>query len=515
MSLRRECTCTRMHCLLPAVTACSEQASRRTEGDRAFSSSFYIGRRGFGLLVLLYLSPHVLHSQETSSQVRHRSSVSLLALDDELQALAARVEPSVVKIEVAGLAEITDPNAPRNSLVARQQGVGSGIIVDANGFVLTNAHVVEHAVTISVLLDVSSRFGSKSSVTSRRLAARIVGKDTLTDIALLKVEAADLPALVLAKPESVHVGQVALAFGSPLGFENTVTFGVVSAVHRQLNVNSPVSYLQTDASINPGNSGGPLVDVHGNVIGMNTMIASESGGNEGVGFSIPSDTLSYVYHQLRSIGHVRRGTIGVVARAVTPELALGLHLPQSTGVLLEDVLPGSSADNAGLRPGDVVVSLDHNNMPDPSSMSTSLFSKQIGEVVSFRIARDPGSFSDVPVTIARRPRDVDNLLDPDRLEGDIVAKLGIIAVGIDAEIAKLVPEQRKPGGLLIVALTAGGTGSSLGLQAADIVYEFNTKKLDSTDSLRKELAALKANTPAVLQIERDGVLRYVVFTNAE
>ena len=188
--------------------------------------------------------------------------------------------------------------------------------MDTNGFILTNAHVVEHAVSISVAVNSSERDAEGLPLASRRLPAHIVGKDTLTDVALLKVEATLLPALRFAKADSVHVGQIALAFGSPLGLENTMTLGVISALHRQLNLSSPVNYLQTDASINPGNSGGPLVDIQGDVIGMNTMIASESGGNEGVGFSIPADTLAFVYQQLRSLGHVRRGAIGVIARAI-------------------------------------------------------------------------------------------------------------------------------------------------------------------------------------------------------
>ncbi len=276
-----------------------------------------------------------------------------------------------------------------------------------------------------------------------------------------------------------------------------------------------MNYLQTDASINPGDSGGPLVDIRGGVIGMNTMIASQSGGNEGVGFSIPSDTLEFVYQQLRTIGHVRRGTIGVIARAITPELAMGLRLPQSSGVILEDVIPGSSADKAGLQPGDVVLTLDKRPMSDPRLLSVLLFRKQIGDVVNFSVVRRDGPVLNVPVTIVRRPRDANNLLDPDRLEGDIVVKLGVIAVRIDADITKLIPEQRQSGGLLLVALTAGGSAAALGLQAADILYELNGTTVRSTKALRQELAALGPNAPAVLQIERDGVLRYIVFTNAE
>ncbi len=333
------------------------------------------------LLSIAILIPGVAISQIQAPQPQHEADSALGAMDDELRSLARRVQPSVVKIEVSGLAEVADPSSPGTSLIAHQQGVGSGIIMDTNGFILTNAHVVEHAVSISVAVNSSERDAEGLPLASRRLPAHIVGKDTLTDVALLKVEATLLPALKFAKADSVHVGQIALAFGSPLGLENTMTLGVISALHRQLNLSSPVNYLQTDASINPGNSGGPLVDIQGDVSGMNTMIASESGGNEGVGFSIPADTLAFVYQQLRSLGHVRRGAIGVIARALTPELAAGLQIKTPSGVILEDVLPGSSAEKAGLHPGDVVVALDKRAVSDPRVLSLLLFRKQIGEVV--------------------------------------------------------------------------------------------------------------------------------------
>ena len=467
------------------------------------------------ILILMTAAFKLSLSQAPVDAQRQRPAPALSELDQELRSLSSRVQPSVVKVEVSGLAEVADPSSPSALVVAHQEGVGSGIIVGPTGYILTNAHVIEHAVTIAVLVDSGKRNSEGLPTEPRRLAASIVGKDVLTDVALLKVDATDLPALTLAKSDSVHVGQLALAFGSPLGFENTVTLGVISAVRRRLNLSSPVDYLQTDASINPGNSGGPLVDIYGQVIGMNTMIASESGGNEGVGFSIPSDTLVFVYQQLRTIGHVRRGTVGVIARVISPELATGLGLAASSGVILEDVAPGSSAARAGLLPGDVVVALDRQSVSDPRVLSTLLFRKKIGDVVSFSVARGGGSIIELKVTIDKRPRDTESLLDPDKLEEDIVTKLGIIAVKIDTDIAKLIPKQRKAGGLLIVALTAGTTGTSLGLQAADIIYELNNKPVDSIEALRNALATLGAKGPAVLQIERDGMLHYVVFTNSD
>ena len=200
----------------------------------------------------------------------------LLALDADLQALAERVGPSVVTIEVTGLTTVQDPSARQRTYIARDQGVGSGIVVDPSGYILTNAHVVEHATSVSVLIFRHRKRQVGGIEDGQRYAAKVLGRDALTDIAVLKVEATELPTLKLADSDQVHVGQLALAFGSPLGLENTVTLGVISSTLRQLNDTTPVVYLQTDAAINPGNSGGPLVDIGGEVIGMNTMIVSQS-----------------------------------------------------------------------------------------------------------------------------------------------------------------------------------------------------------------------------------------------
>ena len=196
----------------------------------------------------------------------------------------------MVTIEVTGLTTVQDPNT-RQTNIAKEQGLGSGIIVDPSGYILTNAHVVEHATSVSVLVFRHRNQQTGGIENAERFAAKVLGRDALTDLALLKVEASDLPALKLADSDQVHVGQLALAFGSPLGLENTVTLGVISSTQRQLNNATPVVYLQTDAAINPGNSGGPLVNIEGEVIGMNSMIASQSGGSEGVGFSIPSNMI--------------------------------------------------------------------------------------------------------------------------------------------------------------------------------------------------------------------------------
>ena len=438
----------------------------------------------------------------------------LLALDEDLQALAESVGPAVVTIEVTGLAAVQDQNARQSTYIAKEQGVGSGIVVDPTGYILTNAHVVERATSVSVLVFRHRNRPAGGMEDAQRFVARIVGRDALTDIALLKVEATGLPALQLADSDQVHVGQLALAFGSPLGLENTVTLGVVSATQRQLNSATPVVYLQTDAAINPGNSGGPLVDIKGEVIGMNTMIVSQSGGSEGVGFSIPSNMIRFIYEQLRQQGHVRRGAIGIVGREITPTLSKGLGLAEQTGIILEDVSPGSSADRSGLRPGDILLGVDGKPYLDPRSLSVSLFQKKIGDIVAFKIQRGTQVLSlNVPVT--ERERDPESILDPTQSAANIVPKLGIVGIQITDSVAQLIPATRAPGGILVTALTAGGNASLFGLQPGDVLHALHRTPLDSLETLRKLLGGLKPGDPVVFSIERNGQMDYIAFDNPE
>ncbi len=423
---------------------------------------------------------------------------ALSLLDSDLQALAERVGPSVVTIEVSGLTTVQDPSTRQTPYIARQQGLGSGFIVDSSGFIMTNAHVVDRATSVFVTVFRERNQQAGRPDEGERLPAAIMGRDAVTDLALLKVEATGLPALTLADSDQVHVGQLSLAVGSPLGFENTMTLGVISATQRQLNA-APVLYLQTDAAINPGNSGGPLVDISGKVIGMNTMIVSQSGGSEGVSFSIPSNTVRMVYEQLRKNGHVRRGTIGILARDINPTLATGLGLRQHSGVILEDVVPGSSADRS---------------FTDPRALSAVLLQKKIGETAAFKVQRGT-EVVPVRVPIAERERDPESILDPTQSASNIIPKLGIVAVQITDMVAPLIPPTRIPGGILVTALTAGGNASLFGLQPGDVLHSLNRTPLDSLEALRKLLAAQKPGDPMVFSMERGGQLNYLAFNNPE
>ena len=282
------------------------------------------------------------------AQTRTRSE--LQSYNDEIGSLIRRVAPSVVQILVSGYGPQADIERRNTGVViGRQRAMGSGFVLGAEGYIMTNAHVVSGADNIRVVFpatvadnsngteDIARALSSRTKI----LPARVVGIARDLDIALLKVETGPLTALPLAPYRDLRQGEIVFAFGSPEGLRNTVTHGVVSAVARQNEPDSPQISIQTDAAINPGNSGGPLVNVKGEVVGMDTFILSQSGGNEGLGFAIPSATIRVAYRQLRLYGRLRRQEIGVGLQTITPAMSTALRLPRDYGVIISDATPGS------------------------------------------------------------------------------------------------------------------------------------------------------------------------------
>jgi serine protease Do len=272
------------------------------------------------------------------------------------------------------------------------------VIVDPDGYILTNAHVVRGAQRLRVELPTPPAGRSILAARSRTVSAQLVGIDVETDLAVLRVEERNLPTVAFADSDAVSAGQLVLAFGSPLGLSNSVTLGVVSAVARQLEPESPMIYLQTDAPINPGSSGGALVDVQGRLVGINTLIMSQAGGNEGVGFAAPSNIARAVFEQIRKSGYVRRGEIGVRAQTITPVLAAGLGLDRTAGAIVADVRPGSTAAKMDIRPGDLVLALDGKPIENGRQLHVSLYRHVVGEVITLDILRD-GQTMKFPVAV--------------------------------------------------------------------------------------------------------------------
>ena len=292
-----------------------------------------------------------------SAQPRPSPARGLTELSQSLQDLAERVSPSVVQVFVTGYAEPDEDDQAASEPVLERSS-GSGVIVDPDGYIITNAHVVERATRVEVELSLAATGSAPGSSVLRRrgrvVGAQIVAIDHETDVAVIKVEGKGLPVLPFGDSETLRPGQIVLAFGSPLGLESSVTLGVVSAVARQLTPEDPMIYIQTDAPINPGNSGGALVDTEGRLVGISTLIYSQSGGNEGIGFAAPSNIVRNVFAQIRKTGRVRRGDIGVHTQTITPLLAEALGVSSDAGVVLSDVdawRPGGSRRAAARRPG--------------------------------------------------------------------------------------------------------------------------------------------------------------------
>ena len=318
----------------------------------------------------------------------------LRKVNSAIEALIAKVAPSVVQILVTGYGTLDDDNSDSDStggvVIGRQRAIGSGFIIDSTGYIITNAHVVKGAQRVQIVLSrPSGDMSPTNSLTYRStvLPARIVGVATDVDLAVLKVEAKDLPRLPVAKFADLRQGELVFAFGSPQGLRNSVSMGVVSATARQTEPDSPMIYIQTDAPINPGNSGGPLVNVSGEVVGVNTFIITSSGGNEGLGFAIPSAIVSVAYEQLRRTGHLHRGEIGVDVQTITPTLATALNLGQDSGVVISDVKPGGPADSAGLHIQDVVISMDGRPVDNVPYFTLHLVLHESGGKVHLEVLR--------------------------------------------------------------------------------------------------------------------------------
>jgi serine protease Do len=441
-----------------------------------------------------------------------RPAVPPLAdLDGSVEALVRTVDPSVVQIFATGLAPGGGIVGTQSDLVTPVRGSGSGVVVDASGYVVTNAHVVRGASRIRVEVPVTPEGQSLLARRSRIVNARLVGLDDETDLAVLKIEATGLRALAFGDSDALKAGQVVLAFGSPLGLQNSVSLGIVSAVARQLEPESPMVYVQTDASINPGNSGGPLVDAKGRLVGINTLLVAPSGVNSGLGFAAPSNIVRTVFDQIKQFGRVRRGEIGVRAQTVTPLLAAGLRLSRDWGAVLADVVPGGPADRAGLAIGDLVISIDGKPIENGRQLNVTLYRKSVGDVVRMEVLRDE-QVRTVNVSIAERNdpfATITALADP---RENIVARLGILGVTLDPKVAVLLPALRGKSGVVVVSATAGTFDSdSGGLGPGDVIHAVNGKWITDLPALRSALDGMKPGDPVVLQVERQGALLYMAF----
>jgi serine protease Do len=375
----------------------------------------------------------------------------------------------------------------------RQRGLGSGVIVSPDGYILTNNHVIDSADDIRVELN-----------DGRTLKAKLVGADKPSDVALLKVEGTNLPTVAVGNSDAVQVGDVVLAVGNPLGIGQTVTMGIISAKGRSTG-NGDGSYedfLQTDAPINHGNSGGALVNLRGELVGINSQILSQSDGNIGIGFAIPSNMARHVMDDLRKDGKVRRSQLGVSIQPVTSDLADSLGLKQVSGVIVSSVTPDSAADHAGIKRGDVIKSFNGQPVQDMNSLRNHVADMTPGANASLGIVRD-GSEKTLNVkldeatgTRAARERD-------DSRGSDDKTALGIQVAPLTPDMAAEAKLPRNTRGVVVENVNPDGRAADAGIKAGDIILEVNRQPVQSVDELRAAVRR-SADRPTLLLVNRGG-----------
>lgn len=446
---------------------------------------------------------------------RSAALTQLGELSASFRELSRKVNPSVVKVVAVGYRQLEEDESDEPGVATRQQSSGSGVIIDAGGFIVTNAHVVMGAQRVQVTLptqvrDPAAPHRSTVRTTGRIVRGTVVGLDLETDIALLKIDEQGLPTLKLADSDTVDQGQIVLAFGSPLGLDNTVTMGVVSSPARQFKPDDPMIYIQTDAPINPGNSGGPLVDTEGNVVGINTLILSQGGGSEGLGFAVPSNIVSNVVDQIQKSGRVIRGEVGVSVQTVTPALATAWRLPQSWGVVVSDVEIGGPGEEAGLRVGDILLTLNGKVMENARQFNVNLYRPAIGETVSVELLRG-GHKASAVVKVVERSDDSAQLEALASNEENLIHELGIFAVDLTQKLREQVGPLRRDRGVLVAARSADAPLVEDGFRAGDIIYAINRESTPTVERLRALLRKLKSGDAVALHIERNGRLRFIAF----
>jgi serine protease Do len=424
--------------------------------------------------------------------------------------LVRKVSPSVVNVSVVKTTKITQQftspfgdNDPFNDFFNRffngqlpknyrQRGIGTGFVIDKDGFILTNNHVVEGADDISVTLSSKIKY-----------TAKVIGRDSKTDLALIKIDGAkDISPVILGDSDKMEVGDWVVAIGDPFGLDNTVTAGIISAKYRRnLGTSSYEDYLQTDAAINPGNSGGPLVNTNGEVIGINSAIYSQTGGSVGIGFAIPINMAKELLPQLKK-GKIVRGWLGVIIQPITPDLQTKLGLKGTNGALVADVTDGSPGDKAGLRTGDVITSFDGREIINSNDLPMIVAATLIGKNVKIEILRN-GDKKVLDAKIAELKEAEEKTPRTTSEEGNIKNELGFNAGDITPELAEQFDLTDKSG-VIILEVENGSPAEEVGLQAGDIVMEVDKEKISGLNQFNKKIKTYKTGDTILFLVKREG-----------
>ncbi len=481
-----------------------------------------------GTLIARHNGVHAA-SMSSGTPLDDNSVSALVSLDHAVEAVAAKVTPSVVNVAVTaketpdsdgaqnqsqqdqwqnlppGFSQFFGPNGPFGfqQMPQRPQiehGIGSGVIISPDGYILTNDHVVNGAVDLRVTLN-----------DRRVLRAKVVGVDKLTDLAVIKVDATNLPAIAWGDSTKLKPGQTVLAFGSPFGyFQFSVTRGIVSALNRPNpysdNARKPGGFIQTDAAINPGNSGGPLVNAHGELVGINTFIISNSGSFAGAGFAIPSQLAHSVAEQIIKTGSVHHGYLGIAMNDVTPANASFFNLKQATGAIISQVTPDSPASRAGLKPGDVIQSLNGQQMENGSALQVAVSEDAPGTDIALGIIRNGN-----PMTIHVKVGEYHANGSEEASNGNSGSSHAKIGVSIGDLTSDVRQQYNIPGsvhGAVIENVQPGSPADDAGLSPGDVIMEVNRHAVSSADAAVNEIHSSPAGKDLLLLVWSQGNASY-------
>ncbi len=465
-------------------------------------------RTAFVLLCIFICAPII------SAQTAAQSPAGVLdQLSVALKLLCDRVSVAVVEVQASGYGMVGD-NDPDAGFVVKQHTTGSGVILDSDGYIVTNAHVVKGAKRIRVFLRQEVKGGPPRAAAAIRTGtaydATVVGTDEQIDVSVLKIQATGLPTLPFGSYEELRPGQMVIAIGSPFGAHSAVTFGIVSSVARQLESDDFAVYIQTDAALNPGNSGGALVDTSGKLVGINALVMD----GQRQGFAIPSDIVKFSYEQIRRHGRVSQADIGFDVQEISPEIASGLKLSRDSGVVVADVHPSSSAERAGIRAEDIILTIDGRAIDTVFEFVNHLHRKRPGDHVAIQILRGSAVLRMTVALLEKKPQlDLSTRnIEPER---SLIPALGVFVLDVDDNVADSMPGIRQRSGAVVTGKspTEAGAETLVKFEIGDVIHALNGVSINSVADLRAATSKLKPGDAIVVRVERKRRLLYLAFQN--
>ena len=464
-----------------------------------------------GLIVSSRLG--IMNLSRAQKEKAFKVSPALVQMSDALADVAAQVTPTVVNISTTKTVKeenpmypffedpffrkfFGEPNEPGGKEYKyKERSLGSGVIVSSDGYIITNNHVVEGANEIRVVL-----------ADKREFRAKVVGADSRSDVAVIKIPAKDLPAITWGNSDKLRPGEMVIAVGSPFGLTQSVTMGIISAVGRaNVGIEDYEDFIQTDAAINPGNSGGAMIDLHGNLVGINTAILSGGGGNEGIGFAIPVNMARNVMDQIVEHGKVIRGYLGVTIQDVDPGMAKAFGLGQGGGALVSDVGPDSPAAKAGVQRGDIILKLNGNEVAGRNDLSLRIAEMAPGTVAHLQIYRN-GKTQELNVAVGEFP---EKAAAGQPSPGGGGAAIGLHVQNLTADLAQQLGLPAGTAGVVVTDVDPSSAAAEAGIQRGDVIQEVNRRPVRDEEQYRQALAGA-GNQPVLLLVNRKGTTIYLV-----